>query len=307
MTPQGRPGQLRFDGKVAIVTGAGSGLGRSHALLLARRGARVLVNDLGGGTSGDGKSAAPADTVVEEIRSQGGEARASYDSVEDGQRIAQAALDHFGRIDIVVNNAGILRDKAFHKMADEDWDALYRVHLLGSYRVTRAAWPHLREQRYGRVVFTASGAGIYGNFGQANYGAMKLGVVGLANVLAREGKDHGVRVNVIAPVAATRLTAPLMPEKMAEALRPELVSPLVAQLCHESCEESGGLFEVAGGFIAKIRWERASGARLDPRRPLEPEDVAAAWSKITSFAESTHPADGVDAMKPVLENLGLGP
>jgi 3-hydroxyacyl-CoA dehydrogenase/3a,7a,12a-trihydroxy-5b-cholest-24-enoyl-CoA hydratase len=270
--------KLRFDGKVAIITGAGSGLGRSHALLLARRGARVLVNDLGGGTSGGGKDARPAEAVVEEIRLQGGEAHASYDSVEEGQKVVQAALDHFRRIDIVVNNAGILRDKAFHKMTDED---------------------------YGRVVFTASGAGIYGNFGQANYGAMKLGVVGLANVLAREGKDRGVRVNVISPVAATRLTAPLMPEKMQEVLRPEQVSPLVAQLCHESCDENGGLFEVAGGFMAKIRWERASGARLDPRRPLEPEDVATAWSKITSFSDSTHPADVADAMKPVLENLGL--
>src|SRR5215471_18057098 len=165
---------LRFDNRVVIVTGAGNGLGRSHALLFGSRGAKVVVNDLGGGHTGGGKSSAAADKVVEEIKAAGGEAVANYDSVEDGAKIVQCALDSFKRLDIVVNNAGILRDTSFHKLTPEDWDLIYRVHLLGSFRVTHAAWNHLRDQGYGRVVFTASAAGIYGNFGQTNYAMAKL-------------------------------------------------------------------------------------------------------------------------------------
>jgi 3-hydroxyacyl-CoA dehydrogenase/3a,7a,12a-trihydroxy-5b-cholest-24-enoyl-CoA hydratase len=298
--------QLRFEGKVAIVTGAGSGLGRSHALLLARRGAKVVVNDLGGSTRGDGKSDAAADRVVEEIARAGGEAIANHDSVEDGARIVKAAVERFGRVDIVVNNAGILRDKSFHKLEQEDWDAVYRVHLLGGLKVTQAAWTLMREQRYGRIIFTASAAGLYGNFGQANYSAVKLGLVGLSNSLAREGRDRNVLVNAIAPVAGTRLTEGVMPTNMVEALRPEQVSPLVAYLAHESCQETGGLFEVGGGFFAKVRWERAAGARLNPKAEIQPEDIAGAWAAISDFAHSTHPTDAVNAIQPVLENVGLG-
>src|ERR1700743_1085532 len=183
--------ELRFEGKVAIITGAGNGLGRSHALLLASRGAKVVVNDLGGSMHGGGKSSAAADKVVEEIKAAGGEAIANYDSVEDGAKIVQAALDTWGRIDIVVNNAGILRDVSFQKLSEEDWDLIYRVHVLGGFRVTRAAWNHMRDAGYGRVVFTASAAGIYGNFGQANYSMAKLGLVGLSNTLAIEGRKRG--------------------------------------------------------------------------------------------------------------------
>jgi NAD(P)-dependent dehydrogenase (short-subunit alcohol dehydrogenase family) len=296
---------LGFRDRVAVVTGAGSGLGRTHALLLARRGAKVVVNDLGGATDGSGRGASAADKVVAEIAAFGGEAVASYDSVEDGARIVGTALERFGRIDVLINNAGILRDKSFHKMTAEDWDLVQRVHLLGSFRTTHAAWPHLREQRYGRVVFTASAAGLYGNFGQANYSAAKLGLVGLAQTLAREGRDRNVLANVIAPVAGTRLTQGVMPPNLLEALRPEHVSPLVAYLAHESCTESGSIFEVGGGFIAKLRWERADGIRLDPRKPIEPEDIAGAWDRITSFEKSTHPSDPIEAMKPVFENIGV--
>src|SRR4051794_39686239 len=175
---------LRFDNRVAIVTGAGNGLGRSHALLLASRGAKVVVNDLGGTATGGGKSSAAADKVVEEIKKAGGEAVANYDSVEDGAKIVQAALDAWKRIDIVVNNAGILRDTSFQKLTEADWDLIYRVHVLGAYRVTHAAWNHMREAGYGRIVFTSSAAGIYGNFGQANYAMAKMGLVGLASTLA---------------------------------------------------------------------------------------------------------------------------
>src|SRR5580704_1763730 len=274
--------ELRFDGRVAIVTGAGGGLGRSHALLLGKRGARVVVNDLGGSMHGGGQSATPAQKVVEEIKASGGEAIANYDSVEDGGKIVQAALDTWGKIDIVVNNAGILRDVSFQKLSEEDWDLVYRVHVLGSVRVTRAAWSHMRDAGYGRVVFTASAAGIYGNFGQANYSMAKLGLVGLSNTLAIEGRKRGVLVNTIAPIAGSRLTETVLPKELVDALRPEYVSPLVAYLCHESTTETGGLFEVGGGFFAKLRWERTLGTKIKLGRGIEPEAVAAAWPEIVS-------------------------
>src|SRR6266545_3071699 len=231
--------ELRFDGRVAIVTGAGNGLGRSHALLLASRGAKVVVNDLGGGMRGEGKGQSAADRVVEEIAAAGGSAVADYHSVEDGEAIVRRALDAFGRVDILVNNAGILRDVSFAKMTAEDWDLVYRVHVLGAFRVTHAAWPHMRDQKYGRIVMTASAAGIYGNFGQANYSMAKLGLVGFAGTLAIEGRKHDVHVNTIAPIAGSRLTETVLPRELVDALRPEYVSPLLVWLCHESCQETG--------------------------------------------------------------------
>src|SRR5256885_12700173 len=184
--------ELRFDGKVVVVTGAGQGLGRSHALLFARRGAKVVVNDLGGSHTGSGKSSAAADKVVAEIKELGGNAVANYDSVEDGDKIVKTAVDAFGRIDIVINNAGILRDTTFHKMTREDWDLIFKVHVLGAFRVTHAAWPLMREQGYGRIIFTTSAAGLYGNFGQANYSAAKLALVGLTQTLALEGDKKNI-------------------------------------------------------------------------------------------------------------------
>src|SRR5678816_305206 len=181
--------ELRFDGRVAIVTGAGGGLGRSHALLLAARGAKVVVNDLGGSFTGEGKSASAADRVVAEIKEQGGEAIANHDSVEDGDKIVKTAIDAYGRLDILINNAGILRDVSFQKMTQADWDLVYKVHVLGTFRVTHAAWPHMRDAGYGRIISTASAAGIYGNFGQANYSMAKLGLHGFTQTLALEGQD----------------------------------------------------------------------------------------------------------------------
>lgn len=294
---------LRFDGRVAIVTGAGNGLGRSHALLLASRGAKVVVNDLGGGATGGGKSSAAADQVVAEIKAAGGEAVANYDSVEDGAKIVQQALDTWKRIDVVVNNAGILRDTSFQKMTQDDWDLIYRVHVLGSYRVTKAAWDHMREAGFGRIVFTASAAGIYGNFGQANYSMAKLGLVGLSNTLAIEGKKKNVFANTIAPIAGSRLTETILPKEITDALRPEYVSPLVAWLCHESCEENGGLFEVGGGLYAKLRWERTEGKVFKLGRPMTIEQVKKAWPQITDFSKSTHPSDVTSSMQPILGNL----
>ncbi|MBN1210482.1 MAG: SDR family NAD(P)-dependent oxidoreductase [Myxococcaceae bacterium] len=296
--------ELRFDGRVAIVTGAGQGLGRSHALLLASRGARVVVNDLGGAASGGGKSSEAADKVVAEIKAAGGEAVANYDSVEDGGKIVQAALDHFKRVDIVINNAGILRDTTFHKMSEQDWELIYRVHVLGAFRVTHAAWPHMRDAGYGRVLFTSSAAGLYGNFGQANYSTAKLGLVGLARTLALEGVKKNVLVNVIAPIAGSRLTETILPKEVTEALRPEYVSPLVAVLCHEECQENGGVFEVGGGFMSKLRWQRTEGARFKLGRHITPELVHSHWERITDFEKATFPADVTSAMQPVMENLG---
>src|SRR5579863_2917641 len=295
--------ELRFDGRVAIVTGAGAGLGRSHALLLASRGARVVVNDLGGSRHGDGKSSAAADAVVDEIKKAGGEAVANYDSVEDGAKIVQCALDTWKRIDIVVNNAGILRDTSFQKMSQDDWDLIYRVHVLGSFRVTHAAWNHLRDAGYGRIVMTASAAGIYGNFGQANYSMAKLGLHGFAQTLAIEGRKRGVHVNTIAPIAGSRMTETILPPNLVAALKPEYVSPLVAWLCHESCTETGSLFEVGGGTFTKLRWERTMGKSFPVGKPIAPEAVAAAWPEITSFDKSEHPADITSSMQPVLANL----
>jgi len=297
------PTELRFDGRVAIVTGAGAGLGRSHALLLASRGAKVVVNDLGGSRHGDGKSSAAADAVVAEIKKAGGEAIANYDSVEDGAKIVQAALDTWKRIDIVVNNAGILRDTSFQKMTQDDWDLIYRVHVLGGFRVTHAAWNHMRDAGYGRIVFTASAAGIYGNFGQANYAMAKLGLVGLSNTLALEGKKKNVFVNTIAPIAGSRLTETVLPKELLDALLPEYVSPLVAYLCHESCEENGGLFEIGGGFVGKLRWERSAGASFKLGKPIPPEAIAREWSKIAGFEKTTHPTDITQSMAPILENI----
>jgi 3-hydroxyacyl-CoA dehydrogenase/3a,7a,12a-trihydroxy-5b-cholest-24-enoyl-CoA hydratase len=299
--------ELRFDGRVAIVTGAGNGLGRSHALLLASRGAKVVVNDLGGGIHGEGKSQRAADQVVQEITGAGGAAVADYNSVEDGAAIVQRAIDAFGRVDIVVNNAGILRDVSFAKMTPEDWDLVYRVHVLGAFRVTHAAWPHMREQRYGRVVVTASAAGIYGNFGQANYSMAKLGLVGLSSTLALEGRKNNVHVNAIAPIAGSRMTETVLPKELIDALRPEYVTPLLTWLCHESCEETGGLFEVGGGFAAKLRWERSAGKTFRLGRAITPEAVQESWKEITGFEKAEHPGDITASMAPIMANIQAGP
>jgi (3R)-3-hydroxyacyl-CoA dehydrogenase / 3a,7a,12a-trihydroxy-5b-cholest-24-enoyl-CoA hydratase / enoyl-CoA hydratase 2 len=299
--------ELRFDGRVAIVTGAGGGLGRAHALLFAARGAKVVVNDLGGSHTGEGKSASMADKVVAEIKEKGGEAVANHDSVEDGDKIVKTAIDAFGKVDIIINNAGILRDVSFPKMTPADWDLVYRVHVLGAFRVTHAAWPYMRDAGYGRVIMTTSASGIYGNFGQANYSMAKLGLHGFTQTLALEGKKRNILVNSIAPTAGSRMTETVMPPALVEALRPELVSPLVARLCHESNEDTGGLYEVGGGFFARLRWERSTGKTFRLGRSVSLEDVDAAWPDITQFEKTTHPESIGAALQPLMENVDAGP
>jgi NAD(P)-dependent dehydrogenase (short-subunit alcohol dehydrogenase family) len=261
--------EIRFDGRVAVITGAGSGLGRSYALELARRGARVVVNDLGGSTEGRGSSQAAADRTVEEIRKAGGEAVASYDSVATpagGAAIVQRALDAFGQVDIAINNAGILRDKTFPKLEWADLDAVLDVHLRGAFYVTRPAFKLMKDRGYGRILMTASGAGVFGNFGQSNYGAAKMGLVGLANVLAEEGRKYDIKVNVIAPIAQTRLTGELM-KNLEIDLDPDLVMPLSCYLVSEACPLTHEIFSVGGGRFARIfigeceGWYAGKGAR----------------------------------------------
>ncbi|WP_424536066.1 SDR family oxidoreductase [Sphaerisporangium viridialbum] len=258
--------ELRFDGKVAVVTGAGQGLGRSHALLLAERGAKVVVNDVGGSLDGAGASRGPAADVVELIVKNGGEAVADANNVatpEGAEAIIQGARDAFGRVDILVNNAGILRDKSFGKMTVEEFDAVLAVHVRGSFLVSRAAFPHMKEQRYGRIVNTSSPAGLFGNFGQANYSTAKMGLVGLTKTLGIEGARAGIKANAIAPIAWTRMTEALLPAEFEERFTPGRVSPLVAFLAHESCETSGEVFSVGAGRVARVFVAEGPGWRTD--------------------------------------------
>jgi NAD(P)-dependent dehydrogenase (short-subunit alcohol dehydrogenase family) len=245
---------IGFDGKVAIVTGAGGGLGRQHALLLASRGARVVVNDLGGSVAGEGADKGPAEKVAQEIRDAGGEAVSDGNSVsipEGGEAIVQTAVDTFGQIDIVVNNAGILRDKTFHNLTPDQLEPVLDVHLKGAFYVTKPAWVRMREQGYGRVISTTSQSGVLGNFGQSNYGAAKMGLVGFTRVLALEGAKYNIKANAIAPIARTRMTEDLM-GAAAEKLDPELVSPVVAWLASEECSVTGEVFTVAAGRVARF-------------------------------------------------------
>jgi len=255
---------MRFDGRVAIITGAGGGLGRAHALELARRGAAVLVNDLGASLDGSGTTSSPAQRVVDEITASGGRAAANADSVatpEGGRAIVQAAVDAFGRVDVLVNNAGILQDKAFHKMDAATMNAVIDVHLKGAFYVSQPAFARMREQGYGRIISTTSASGLFGNFGQANYGAAKAGLAGLTRVLAHEGAGRGVLANAIAPIAATRMTTDLL-GALAARVSPETVSPIMAYLAHEDCAVNGNIYSVAGGRVARIIVAETAGVVL---------------------------------------------
>ncbi|MFQ5478889.1 MAG: SDR family oxidoreductase [Candidatus Binatia bacterium] len=276
-------------GKTALVTGAGGGLGRCHALLFAKHGANVVINDLGGNPDGTGSGAEMADEVVKEITEAGGNAVANYGSVsnkEHAEAMVQTALDSFGSIDIVVNNAGILRDQSFTKMEEDGWDLVLAVHLKGAFYVTKAAWPHMREKGYGRVVMTSSASGIYGNFGQANYSAAKMALCGFGQTLALEGEKYNIHANVIAPLALSRMTKDLMPPAVHEFIKPDFVSPLVVYLCSEVCQENGEIYEVGGGAFARIETLRAEGLAIKPDRELTVEDVADGWEAINDMGKS---------------------
>jgi NAD(P)-dependent dehydrogenase (short-subunit alcohol dehydrogenase family) len=297
---------IGFDGKVAIITGAGGGLGRQHALLLASRGARVVVNDVGGSVSGEGSDKGPAEAVVEEIRKGGGEAVSDANSVsspEGGEAIVRTALESFGRVDIVVNNAGILRDKSFQNLTPDLLESVLDVHLKGAFYVTRPAWVKMREQGYGRVVNTSSNSGLLGNFGQANYAAAKMGLVGFTRVLAAEGAKYNIKVNAIAPLARTRMTEEVMGDVVSK-LDPEAVSPVMAWLAHEDVPVTGEVYSVGGGRVARFFIGMTHGYY---RQGLTVEDVRDHFDEIrdeTGYTVPGSPADEFRAMFKLMKGAG---
>ena len=300
-------GAIDFSGRVALVTGAGAGLGRDYALALAARGAAVVVNDLGGASDGSGASTRAADLVVEEITKAGGQALANYDSVataEGGTAMVKAALTAFGRLDIVINNAGILRDKTLAKLEPADWQAVLAVHLDGAYHVTRAAWEPMRSQGYGRMVFTTSAAGLHGNFGQSNYSAAKLGLVGLMNTLKLEGAKYDIKVNTVAPIAGTRLTEGILPPEMFQRLRPQFITPLVLYLCAEQCPVTGSVYNAGGGYFNRAALAVGPGVNLAAgEEPPSPEQVAAQMERIKSLAGCAEYDDATAALSPMMAAL----
>ena len=278
--------QIRFDGRVAIITGAGAGLGRIYALEFAKRGAKVVVNDLGGARDGSGKaSKQPAQGVVEEIQSLGAEAVASYDSVATvagGENIIKTALDAFGTLDILINNAGILRDKTFLKMEPQNWQAVLDVHLNGAYNVSRPAFEVMKQKGYGRILMTTSAAGLHGNFGQTNYSAAKMGLVGLMNTLKLEGEKYNIKVNTIAPVAVSRLTADILPPEFMDKLKPELVAPMALYLVSEQCPVSGNIYNAGMGCFSRAAIVTGPGAVVgDGREVPDTEQLLAEWEEVT--------------------------
>jgi NAD(P)-dependent dehydrogenase (short-subunit alcohol dehydrogenase family) len=278
---------VRFDDRVAIVTGAGAGLGRSHAMLLASRGAKVVVNDPGGSVDGSGGANAVADKVVSEIKAAGGEAIASYASVADeqaAQSIVDAAINAWGRLDILVNNAGILRDRSFNNMDMTDYEFVNQVHHFGTVYCTKAAWPIMRKQQYGRIVVTTSGSGTVGNFGQANYGAAKMAVNGFINVLRHEGAKYNIRLNAISPSALTRMTESLLPPDIGPWMKPELVSPAVAWLCSEECDQNGEIIAATAGGYARVQYFVTDGVQFDPAEPVTIEMVRDSLGKIRDLS-----------------------
>lgn len=270
--------------RVIVVTGAGGGLGREYALLLARSGARVVVNDLGGARDGSGSGTSMADEVVAQIRDTGSQAVANYDSVatlDGATAIVETALSEFGAIHGVVNNAGVLRDAAFHKMTDADWEAVLGVHLSGGYHVTRAAWPYFREQGHGRVVVATSTSGLYGNFGQSNYGAAKAGLVGLMNTLAIEGRKYNILANAVAPIAATRMTQDVAPPEVLEKLPAGQVAPIVGYLLSDECVDSGTIVVAGGGQVHRTQLFQSSGVTFEATPTID--EVRAQWGRITDM------------------------
>ena len=287
---------VSFENRVVIVTGAGNGLGKAYALELGKRGAKVVVNDLGGAVDGSGSGNSPADDVVNEIIENGGEAVANYDSVatkDGGESIVQTAVDSFGTVDAVINNAGILRDKSFANMTEEEFSLIIEVHLKGTYFVTQPAFKIMKENNYGRIVNVASPSGLFGNFGQTNYGAAKMGIVGLTNVLAIEGAKYNIKVNVIAPTAYTRMTEALLPEDVGKLFSAELVTPMVTYLASEACEPTHEIFGVAAGRFARIGIITHEGY---VNTEATAEDIAGNIEEIRTIKDGSYPLSNEDEL-----------
>src|SRR4030066_157333 len=279
--------RINFTGRVAIVTGAGGGLGRNHAIELAKRGAKVVVNDLGGSRDGMGSSPSAANHVVEEIKTLGGEAVPNYDNVttpEGGENIVQTAIDAFGKLDILINNAGILLDSTFAKMDEKKWDAVVAVHLKGTFCVTKPAFMNMMRQGYGRIVMTTSGSGLFGNFGQTNYASAKMGVVGFANVLKLEGAKYNIKTNVVAPIAGTRLTEDVVPPELFRRMKVDFVTPAVLYMCSDQCQDSGVIINAGLGYFSRSAIMTGEGVILsDGDKIPTPEEGMENWSRITSL------------------------
>lgn len=292
----GKAEKIDFNGRVALITGSGAGLGRIYALQFAKLGAKVVVNDL-----------MNPDDTVNEIKKLGGQAVGVKASAEDGDAVVKAAIDAYGRVDIIINNAGILRDKAFANMDDAQFDQVLNVHLRGTYKVTKAAWPYFLKQKYGRVINTTSTSGIYGNFGQANYAAAKCGILGFSRALAREGAKYNIYVNTIAPNAGTNMTRTVMPEELVQAFKPDYVAPLVLLLCSDKTPDppTGRLYEVGSGWFAQTRWQRTGGHGFPVDIKLTPEAVRQQWTKIIDFEDgrADHPEDTQAGTASIMANM----
>ena len=298
--------EIRFDGRVAVVTGAGNGLGRSHARFLASRGAKVVVNDLGGTVAGTGGSHVAADTVVDEIRAAGGEAVANYDSVateEGGRNIIKTALDAFGTVDILINNAGNVRDKTLAKMDLADFRALVDVHLMGAVYCTHAAWPTMRDKKFGRIVVTTSGAGLYGNHGHTNYGAAKMALIGFMNALKEEGRNHNITVHAIAPIALTRMTEAIVSPKVAPLIKPEFVTAAVAWMCAPENEETGHIIEAGAGYYAKVEVREAQGARFGTDVIPTPEQIRDRYAEISDMSQAAPYTNASEVLRKVFRSI----
>jgi NAD(P)-dependent dehydrogenase (short-subunit alcohol dehydrogenase family) len=296
---------IRFDNRVAIVTGAGHGLGRAHALSLAARGAKVVVNDIGGAIDGSGGSQTPAESVVAEIKAAGGDAVANYDSVAEragAANIVKTAVDTYGTVDILINNAGIVRDKSFHKIDLDDYEFVVQVHLMGSVYVTHAAYPIMRDKDYGRILMTTSSGGTYGTFGQTNYGAAKMGIIGLMNVLKIESARNNITVNAIAPLAATRIAEPsgIFEEYDRELVTPEAVAAMATYLVSDDCTDSGNVIVATAGYYSKIHIVESAGINCDPRAQVTPEQLAKQWDQITELRDPKPYFDSGENLRAVM-------
>jgi NAD(P)-dependent dehydrogenase (short-subunit alcohol dehydrogenase family) len=300
--------EIRFDNKVAVVTGAGGGLGKAYALLLAARGAKVVINDLGGTFDGSGSDATPAQQVVDEIKAAGGDAVANYDSVaewESAQKIINTAVENYGRLDILINNAGILRDKSILKMEMDDYRKIMAVHLDGTFFCTKAAFAIMKEQAYGRIVSTASAAGLYGNFGQTNYGAAKMGIAGMMNCVAQEGARYNIKSNTIVPTAGTRLTFTVMPEDVIGKVKPEYVAPVVAWLCSEECNETAKMISAGGGYFSRAAVVEGPGVVFDSTKEITVEMIVEKLDQIMSLEGGREYASAMEQAGTVLSKMSM--
>lgn len=292
--------KLRFDDKVVVITGAGNGLGKAYALFFGGRGAKVVVNDLGVSQSGKGLTSEAADSVVDEIKKLGGEAVANYNSVEDGDKVIETAINTFGRIDVLINNAGILRDVGFKKMKKIDWDLIMKIHLNGTFSCTKAAFEHMHKQKYGRIINVTSPAGLYGSFGQVNYSTAKAGLIGFTKSLSKEISKYNILVNAIAPMAATKMTEPLLPKDILSLIKVDYMIPVIAYLSSEECKDSGEIIEMCGKWVSKVRWQRSEGVLF--ANSMTPEDVRDKWEDIGKYGpNSEYPLESSSSLTRMME------